>query len=178
MMTKRNIRTYIRPQIGLSLIELLASLTIFSLIMGFLTTVLIMGINQFSQVQAEALLRDEADIVMTRFAEQIYPAYDVVSTIDETEEIDNPQRSLVTIKHKTAEGSAEPYEDMTLGFEDDQALIAGEALHVDYYDFTGSTIEHDEDNNLIIITLQISDTNNNDPVSLELNSRITLLTLE
>jgi len=59
---------------GLTLIELLAVLVLFSMIIGIVASVLVGGMKQYYKINTEALIRDEADILMTQFMNHLYSA--------------------------------------------------------------------------------------------------------
>lgn len=57
---------------GISLIEVLANIVITTLIFAIATPLLISGINRYNDIQTETILRDEADLLMSKFFLEIY----------------------------------------------------------------------------------------------------------
>ncbi|OCT14253.1 hypothetical protein A8709_25825 [Paenibacillus pectinilyticus] len=57
---------------GLSLVELIAALTILSLVMGTIYGVITFGFTSYNKVNVENALRDEADIVMSSIMTELY----------------------------------------------------------------------------------------------------------
>ncbi|MBD8034551.1 MULTISPECIES: PilW family protein [Solibacillus] len=63
-------------QKGLSLVELLAAIVIFSLIAIFATTILLSSIKTYAKINSDTILRDEADLVMANLIKEIYISKD------------------------------------------------------------------------------------------------------
>lgn len=61
-----------REEKGLSLVELIASLSILSLVMGTIYAVITFGFTAYNKVTVENSLRDEADILMSSVMTQLY----------------------------------------------------------------------------------------------------------
>lgn len=57
---------------GFTLIELLAGLALSSLVIILITSVLVSGIHLFNNIGTEAILRDEADAMMSTIIERLY----------------------------------------------------------------------------------------------------------
>lgn len=62
----------LRNKNGLTLIELLAAVTLTSLIFIFAGSFLIKGINHYNEISNEIALRDEADIIMSNLVRTLY----------------------------------------------------------------------------------------------------------
>jgi prepilin-type N-terminal cleavage/methylation domain-containing protein len=62
----------IRGEQGLTLIELIASLTVLSLVVGLIYTVSMFGFRSYHKVQIENSLREEADILMSSIISELY----------------------------------------------------------------------------------------------------------
>ncbi|WLR50095.1 prepilin-type N-terminal cleavage/methylation domain-containing protein [Bacillus tianshenii] len=76
---------YIRNDRGLTLIELLATITISAFIIGGISTVLIMGVNTFNKTMVEGEIRDEADYLASMVMKEIYEfSPDYVEELNET----------------------------------------------------------------------------------------------
>jgi len=59
-------------QSGLTLIELLISITITSIIVIVATSILVKGMNHYNTVKTENSLRDEADLIMVKLYRELY----------------------------------------------------------------------------------------------------------
>lgn len=62
----------LKQEEGLSLIELIAALTILSLVMGTIYGVITFGFSSYNKVTVENSLRDEADIIMSSIMTELY----------------------------------------------------------------------------------------------------------
>jgi prepilin-type N-terminal cleavage/methylation domain-containing protein len=62
----------IRGEQGLTLIELIASLTVLSLVVGLIYSVSMFGFRSYHKVQIENSLREEADILMSSIISELY----------------------------------------------------------------------------------------------------------
>lgn len=62
----------LRNKNGLTLIELLATVTLTSLIFIFAGSLLVKGINHYNNISTEIALRDEADIIMSNLVRTLY----------------------------------------------------------------------------------------------------------
>ncbi len=114
------IRSKLKSSKGLTLVELLVSLSIFSLITAIMIGYLISSMNNFKRVNEEIALHDEANYVMSEFVNYIFVATKV-------EVIDNSKCSpliRVTNYHN---------EQTTLGFKNNQAVINNEVVHPSTY---------------------------------------------
>ncbi|MDD9267819.1 prepilin-type N-terminal cleavage/methylation domain-containing protein [Paenibacillus sp. GCM10023248] len=63
---------FAREEKGLSLVELIASLSILSLVMGTIYAVITFGFTAYNKVTVENSLRDEADMMMSAVMTQLY----------------------------------------------------------------------------------------------------------
>lgn len=63
---------FAREERGLSLVELIAALSILSLVMGTIYSVITFGFTAYNKVNVENSLRDEADILMSSVMTQLY----------------------------------------------------------------------------------------------------------
>ncbi len=95
---------------GLTLVELLATLAIFSLISVIIIGYLISAMNNFTRVNEEIALHDEANYVMSEFINYIFVATNVV------EKEQSGCKSLIEVTN--FEGKV-----TKLGFENNQAVI-------------------------------------------------------
>jgi prepilin-type N-terminal cleavage/methylation domain-containing protein len=159
----RKILSYINNNRGITLIELLAALVIFSIISSILYNVLFSGMNQFIRINSDTLIRDEADITMTQFMNHLYLA-------KKAENITIPNGSMVKIIKATGE-------EVTLGFVDTQVMINGENILSSRFYQNGSEINYNSATHTITITLKIKHQDATLSTPLELNSRIQLINL-
>jgi prepilin-type N-terminal cleavage/methylation domain-containing protein len=134
---------------GLTLIELLVTLVLFSIIGSIVYVVLMSGMNTEKRIHTEALIRDEADIVMTKFINVLYPALS----------------SQVSVKSQNVLQYDNEKEVIELGFVDQQAMIDGITVSSDGFDFSGSTISKEQ--NTIKIKLEVKSGLNNEDLTLE-----------
>lgn len=62
----------LRREEGLTLIELIAALSLFSLVAGLIYGVMMFGIQSYERVTMENTLRDESDLLMSAIITEIY----------------------------------------------------------------------------------------------------------
>lgn len=62
----------LKSEQGLTLIELIASLTVFSLVIGTIYSITMFGFRSYHQISIENSLRDEADIIMSSIITEMY----------------------------------------------------------------------------------------------------------
>ncbi len=72
-------------QKGLTLVELLAAIVIFSVIAIFATSILLNSIKTYAKINSDTILRDEADIIMSKFFKTIYSLKQEQITLNEIE---------------------------------------------------------------------------------------------
>lgn len=97
-MKKYASRFSLRSDSGFTLIELIAALTIFSLVVGLISAVTMFGFRNYHKIKIENALRDEADIVMSSIMTELYtfgPDY-----IENIESADSSGRGIVLIKEE------------------------------------------------------------------------------
>lgn len=103
-------------QKGLTLVELLAAIVIFSFIIIFATTILINSLKSYANISSDTILRDEADLIMASLIKEFYTSKD--SEINFIEDTTNNNYYITT------KDSAIP----KTGFKDNQILINGNVL--------------------------------------------------
>lgn len=108
---------------GLTLVELLVSLAIFSIISVIIIGYLIGSMNNFKRVNEEIALHDEANYVMSEFVNYIF----VATKVDVVE--DSNCISLITVTNFDGEVT-------TLGFKNNKAVIDNIPIHPSKYSFT------------------------------------------
>lgn len=146
---------WIKNERGLTLIELLVTLVLFSIIGSIVYVVLMSGMNAEKRIHTEALIRDEADIVMTKFINVLYPALS----------------SQVSVKSQNVLQYDDGKDIIEIGFVDQQAKIDGFSLSSKGFDFSGSTISKEK--NTIKIKLEVK--SRSDKADLTLESQFSLL---
>lgn len=104
-------------QRGLTLVELLAAIVIFSIIAIFATSILLNSIKTYAKINSDAILRDEADIIMANLIKSIYTSKD--SEITFIEDISNNNYYLK---------QNPPSPALVTGFKDSKVWIKGEIL--------------------------------------------------
>lgn len=136
---------YIHNNRGLTLVEVLVTVAIFAIICSLVIAVTIQGVNHYQMIQTDALLRSEADYIMTRFMNELYTAYDVKNvTVEEIENV-----SLIALYNRNREKEA------TLGFHDGQALINDSIISSAAFDLLDSHIEFDQETNIVEVMITI-----------------------
>ncbi|WP_071395929.1 PilW family protein [Bacillus tuaregi] len=105
---------------GITLVELLVSLALVGVVSTLIVGVLVSGTKSFEKVSKEVSLHDEANYIMTMFANEIFEATSVTSVPSVPE---GEKTKLISI---TKYGSAE---EIQLGFDNEQAVIKGKPLH-------------------------------------------------
>ncbi len=97
-------------QAGLTLIEVLLTIVIFSIISVVVYGVLLQFNSHYAKINSEVQFRDEADIIMANFTNYIYPSTSVT-----------PIPSSQLLKVRTSENKF-----VNLGFKDGNAVISNE----------------------------------------------------
>lgn len=110
---------FIHSNKGLTLVELLATLTILSFIGIVIYSVLFNGIRSYERTMEETKLRDEADYIMANFIDEFFTLK--VSDID-VKQLPNETNNLsyITIKKGT--------EEKQLGFKDGKVVLINKEL--------------------------------------------------
>ncbi|QUL54529.1 prepilin-type N-terminal cleavage/methylation domain-containing protein [Paenibacillus tritici] len=62
----------LRSQQGFTLIELIAAITLFSMIVGIISMVTMFGFRSYHKITIENSLRDEADLIMSSIINELY----------------------------------------------------------------------------------------------------------
>ncbi|MDM5315091.1 prepilin-type N-terminal cleavage/methylation domain-containing protein [Fictibacillus sp. b24] len=118
----------LRNQKGLTLIESLLSLVLFSIIGTVVYFVLLSGLNTEKKIYNETLIRDEADLVMSQIIDALYTA--PVSKVKNAST--GSQNVLV---YEINQNSSK-----TVGFLDHVPVIDGQPISSGDYDFKDSSI--------------------------------------
>lgn len=156
-------------QRGLTLVELLAVLVLFSMITGLITSMIISGMNQYKKINAEALIRDEADLVMTQFMNHLYTAYQAESMSSPS----GTNQSLLKVTKTTGE-------ILTIGFNHTTgaAVIDGATILSPHFSQEASTISYEPASHSIVIHLNLRHHQISLPSPMILESRIHLLRID
>lgn len=133
-------RKILRSENGLTFIELLVSLAIFSLLTALVIGYLINSMNNFKRVNEEIALHDEANYVMSQIVNYIFVAKDV-KTISNTET--NP-----LIEVTSFEGSKK-----IIGFACNRAVVATDYGDFEDYPITGLDCDHNKFNGIAFLPI-------------------------
>ncbi len=150
----------IKNERGLTLVELLLSLSIMLIISAVAYFVFLNGMNSYKKTYTETLIRDEADVIMTQFMNAVYPAKDALLSTDKN-------NVIILDKGKQTE--------QKFGFDGSNAVLNSTALNNSDFDLSGSVLELDTTANTIKIKMKIKSTKSDKAKPLALNSQISLL---
>ncbi|WP_062234097.1 prepilin-type N-terminal cleavage/methylation domain-containing protein [Fictibacillus sp. FJAT-27399] len=150
----------IKNEGGLTLVELLLSLSIMLIISAVAYFVFLNGMNSYKKTYTETLIRDEADVIMTQFMNAVYPAKDALLSTDKN-------NVIILDKGKQTE--------QKFGFDGSNAVLNSTALNNSDFDLSGSVLELDTTANTIKIKMKIKSTKSDKAKPLALNSQISLL---
>lgn len=114
-------------QRGLTLVESLLSLVLFSIIATAVYFVLLNGLKTENKIYNETLIRDEADLVMSEFINVLYTA--TPSKVKET--VNDPNTLVYKLNNNTSK---------TIGFIQNKPVIDGRQISSNDFNFSGSTI--------------------------------------
>ncbi|MDR7073146.1 prepilin-type N-terminal cleavage/methylation domain-containing protein [Fictibacillus barbaricus] len=140
---------------GLTLIESLLSLVLFSIIGTAVYFVLMNGLNTEKKIYTETLIRDEADLVMSQIINELYTA-----PVSKVTDISTTSQNLLSYK-KTTNSTT------TVGFIGANPVVNGKSISSDGFDFTNSTISKDGNSVDIILNVKSNKNKNAKPLTLE-----------
>lgn len=89
----------LRSESGFTLIELIAALTIFTMVICMVSAVTIFGFRNYHKISIENALRDEADIVMSSIMTELYtfgPEY--IKNIRNVDSTEDSRSGIILIK--------------------------------------------------------------------------------
>lgn len=113
---------------GITLVELLATLVIVSIVASLSYSVLSQGYSNYQRIQAEAELRDEADLIMSSFIKDIF-----VLKGEEIEMesicLDGSSTTLMKITKRKPINSEEVIEQYNTGFKDGEVIVKDQPVH-------------------------------------------------
>jgi prepilin-type N-terminal cleavage/methylation domain-containing protein len=145
---------------GLTLVESLLSLVLFSIIGTVVYFVLLTGMNTEKKIYTETLIRDEADLVMSQIIDTLYTA-----PASKVKEDPISENILIYQINQTT--------NMTIGFVEDKPMIDGKAISSEEFDFENSSIALE--NNSVKIQLQVKSKKNKEAKKLSLQSQFRLM---
>ncbi|MBW4081637.1 type II secretion system protein J [Paenibacillus sp. S150] len=89
----------LRSEKGVTLIELVVAITLFTTVAGLIYGVMMFGIRSYNQITVENRLRDDGDLLMSAIITEIYTfAPDMISS-DSGLDSDGNNWSLITLRH-------------------------------------------------------------------------------
>lgn len=145
---------------GLTLIESLLSLVLFSIIGTVVYFVLLNGLTTEKKIYTETLIRDEADLVMSQIIDNLYTA-----TNSKVKAVTGQQNMLIyQIDNNTSR---------TVGFLNNQPVVNGQSISTNEFNFNNSSITLKDDS--VIISLVVASKKNANAKPLELKSQFRLM---
>lgn len=156
----QKIQTKYLNQKGLTLIESLLSLVLFSIIGTVVYFVLLNGLTTEKKIYTETLIRDEADLVMSQIIDNLYTA-----TNTKVKAVTGQQNMLIyQIDNNTSR---------TVGFLNNQPVVNGQSISTNEFNFNNSSITLKDDS--VIISLVVASKKNANAKPLELKSQFRLM---
>ncbi|MFC6648238.1 PilW family protein [Paenibacillus rhizoplanae] len=107
----------LKSQQGFTLIELIAAITIFSMVVGIISMVTMFGFRSYHKITIENSLRDEADIIMSSIINELY--------IFAPERVERTNDGILLKKKKSDTDST--LEVVKIAFTQGKLVIAAEA---------------------------------------------------
>ncbi|WP_416729623.1 PulJ/GspJ family protein [Fictibacillus sp. JL2B1089] len=145
---------------GLTLIESLLSLVLFTIIGTVVYFVLLNGLTTEKKIYTETLIRDEADLVMSQIIDNLYTA-----TNTKVKAVTGQQNMLIyQIDNNTSR---------TVGFLNNQPVVNGQSISTNEFNFNNSSITLKDDS--VIISLVVASKKNANAKPLELKSQFRLM---
>ena len=124
---------------GITLLEVLAVLTLTALIFALATPLLINGINRYNDIHTENALRDEADLIMSKFFLEIYSLKESeIKKLSWLEPSHNSSNYYIEYEKAYTNPSTnnDELQTYTLGFKENVLYFKGES-----YQFSNSHIQ-------------------------------------
>ncbi|WP_174732731.1 PilW family protein [Mesobacillus harenae] len=153
---------------GMTLVELLGSLALFSLISAGIMGNLIGGMDSFKVVSKEISLHDEANYIMSQFTEKVF----VATQVEVVEQSD----CVSLIKIKDFEGA-----ETILGFKNNKAVINDKAIHSSLISTSCTNGEQSKlvlKNDTVFIKMFVQDKSTERDIGLELDSEVSFVKVE
>ncbi|MNI53259.1 hypothetical protein D3C73_1080840 [compost metagenome] len=102
----------LRREEGITLIELVVAITLFTTVAGLIYGVMMFGIRSYNQITLENKLRDEGDLLMSAIITEIYTfAPDMISSDSGGSAEEGNNWSLISLRHS---GSGSDDEDIII----------------------------------------------------------------
>jgi prepilin-type N-terminal cleavage/methylation domain-containing protein len=129
-------KRYVNNAKGLSLVELLAAITISSLILASIYGVFFSGLNAYKRIYIENQLRSEADYIVATIMNRLYAfAPDGIATDQTTKTqivfVNDKQKNIDPYLGFVEEKPEPTPETLTVALQDGSIAIDGERLHSD-----------------------------------------------
>lgn len=140
---------------GLTLIESLLSLVLFSIIGTVVYFVLLSGLTTEKKIYHETLIRDEADLVMSQIIDALYTA-----PVSKVKDASNGQQNVLV--YEINENTSK-----TVGFIDHVPVINGQSISSGDYDFKDSSIVKTGKSVKIILNVKSKKNEQAKPLSLQ-----------
>jgi prepilin-type N-terminal cleavage/methylation domain-containing protein len=171
-------KRYVNNVKGLSLVELLAAITISSLILASIYGVFFSGLNAYKRIHIENQLRSEADYIVATIMNKLYQLSPDGINMDKTT---NTQIQFLSDKQKVIDPSVgiveeEPkptLETLTVALQDSSIIVNGEQLHserlkivADKSEFSYICAKQEENicrSGVVTITLTVQDRDHDNP---------------
>jgi type II secretory pathway component PulJ len=170
-------KRYVNNENGLSLVELLAAITISSFILVSIYGVFFSGLNAYKRIYIENELRSEADYLVATIMNRLYQFSPDGLNMEETT---NQQLQFVTDRQKVINPSVGMVEEqktsgetLTVSLQQDTVLLNGEQLSSAHLKIVSSQSElsyrcaKQEENicrsGVVTIMLTVQDRDHNDP---------------
>lgn len=149
---------------GLTLVELLLTLSLVGVVSVLIVGVLVSGMNSYKSVNKQISLHDETNAIMTKFSREIFVATKVIA--------EKQKAPLKVIEIEQYEG-----ENIKFEFKDWNAYINNIQINSTLVkvDHAASSFLVDEENGIVHIHLEITDGNNR---SFQLTEAVTYVNVE
>jgi prepilin-type N-terminal cleavage/methylation domain-containing protein len=170
-------RRYVNNAKGLSLVELLAAMTISSLILASIYGVFLSGLNAYKRINIENQLRSEADYLVAAIMNKLYQfspdGLDMEETTDQQLQFVTDRQKVINPSVGIVEEQKTNGETLTVSLQQDAVLLNGEQLHSALLKIVSSQSElsyrcaKQEDNicrsGVVTIKLSVQDRDDDDP---------------
>ncbi|WP_017435500.1 PilW family protein [Saccharococcus caldoxylosilyticus] len=170
-------RRYVNNAKGLSLVELLAAMTISSLILASIYGVFLSGLNAYKRINIENQLRSEADYLVAAIMNKLYQfspdGLDMEETTDQQLQFVTDRQKVINPSVGIVEEQKTNGETLTVSLQQDAVLLNGEQLHSALLKIVSSQSElsyrcaKQEDNicrsGVVTIKLSVQDRDHDDP---------------
>jgi hypothetical protein len=170
-------RRYVNNANGLSLVELLAAITISSFILVSIYGVFFSGLNAYKRIFIENQLRSEADYVVATVMNELYQfspdGLDMKETTDQQLQFVTDRQKVINSSVGIVEEQKTDRKTLTVSLQQNTVLLNEEQLHSDHLKIVSSQSElsyrcaKQEENicrsGIITIKLSVQDRDHDDP---------------